>query len=368
MARVAIAFASVLAACDEKPPVAPAQADSPLANVRLSTPTAFEWVALGDGAALVFAPRDDAQGAVMRSDFTRDARLKSEKPVRVLPPELAQGELTDLAATAVGGALALAWVERERGKARAFGAFVNERHPPRRLDLGPTFFPRQAARGNVTLVQQGGEALTFARLAETSCVNPSERGCSAFSLFKLSPDGAKTVGLPLVVPAPCADHSALLAVVGERFHYALCTGSEVEPRTTWFSIQHEPEYARVDQVLAGCRPLGAFGWDGAAFLVGDCEPGRRYARIPGGDERIEEGELGSATCETGKLGVRLGERRLVFTEPRAGLHAFLGTETLPRGARAAWTGASVLVADAQASRLSLSRFACDGNVLRRAPL
>jgi hypothetical protein len=310
-------------------------------------------VALRDGAALVFAPRDDSGGAVVRWDFTRDARLTGQKPIRVLPPELAQGELTDLAATAVDRALSLAWVERERGKARAFGAFVSEQQPPRRLDLGPTFFPPRAARGNVTLVKQGDAALAFARLAETSCVNPNERGCSAFALFQLSRDGAKTVGLPLVVPAPCADHSALLEVVGERFHYALCTGSEAEPRTTWFSIQHHPEYARVDQVLAGCRPLGAFSWDGAAYLIGDCERGRRFARIPGGDERIDEGELVSATCDGGKLGVGLGERRLVFTQPRAGLHAFLGTETLPRGARA---------------RLALSRFACDGNVLRRAAL
>jgi hypothetical protein len=367
MARLlaGLACALGLAACDETtkaPESAPA-----LASVRLSTPTAFEWVALRDGAALVFAPRDDAAGAVVRWDFTRDARPKSEKPARVLPPELAQGEVTDLAATAVGEALALAWVERERGKARAFGAFVGA-HPPRRVELGATVFPARAARGNVTLVKQRDAALAFARLAETSCVNPNERGCSAFELFTLSPEGAKTVGLPLVVPSPCADHSALLAVAGERFHYALCAGSEAEPRTTWFSIQPDPEYARADQVLAGCRPLAAFSWDGAAYLVGDCERGRRFARVPGGDERIEEGELDSASCDAGKLGVRLGERRLVFSEPRAGLHAFFDTETLPRGARAVWTGAALLVADAPAARLSLSRFTCEGNVLRRAAL
>jgi hypothetical protein len=368
MARllVALACALGLAACDEKTK-APEEA-SALASVRLSTPTAFEWVALRDGAALLFAPRDDAAGAIVRRDFTRDARPKSEKPTRLLPPELAQGELTDLAATAVGDALALAWVERERGKARAFGAFVDANHPPRRVELGATFLPPRAARGNVTLVKQGDAALAFARLAETSCVNPHERGCSAFELFTLSPDGAKTVGLPLVVPAPCADHSALLAVVGERFHYALCAGSEAEPKTTWFSIQPDPEYARADQVLAGCRPLAAFSWDGAAYLAGDCERGRRFARVPGGDGRIEEGELDSASCDGGKLGVRLGERRLVFSEPRAGLHAFFGTETLPRGARAVWTGAALLVADAPAARLSLSRFTCEGNVLRRAAL
>jgi hypothetical protein len=286
----------------------------------------------------------------------------------VLPSELARGELTDLAATMVDGALALAWVERERGRARAVAAFVDGKQPPRRSELGATFFPPRAARGNVTLVQQGKGALAFARLGETACVSSNDRGCSAFSLFDLSSEGARRAGLPLVVPAPCADHSALLAVVGDRFHYALCAGSEAEPKTTWFSIQHDPEYARADDVLAGCRPLAAFVWDGAAYLAGECERGRRFARIPGGDERIEEGELGSATCEAGVLGVRLGGRKLVFREPRAGLHSLLSEEVVPRSARAVWTGTSVLVADAPASRLGVSRFVCEGNVLRRAVL
>lgn len=370
MARrgVRLVCALVLVACDEAKAPPPASESAALDGVRLSTPTAFDWVALSDGAALVFAPREDASGAVMRWDFAQNGHSKTRSPLRVLPPELAQGELTDLAATAVGDALALAWVERERGKARAFGAFVDAKGAPRRLELGATYFPPRVARGNLTLVKRGNSALAFARMAETACVNASDRGCSAFSLFDLSGGGARPVGLPLVVPSPCADHSALLAVVGERFHYALCAGSESEPKTTWFSIQPEPEYARADEVLAGCRPLSAFSWGDAAYLVSDCERGRRFARVPGGDARIEEGELGSATCEAGALGVRLGERRLVFAEPRAGVHAFLGAETLPRSARAVWDGAALLVADAPGSRLTLSRFICEGNVLRRALL
>jgi hypothetical protein len=279
-----------------------------------------------------------------------------------------QGEATDLAATMVGQRLALAWVERERGRARAFGAFLEPGVPERRFELGSTFFPPRAARGNVSLVQQGDKALLFARMGETSCVDPKDSACSGFSLFELSAAGARPFGLPLAVPAPCADHSVLLAVVGERFHYALCAGSETEPKTTWFSIQRDPEYARADELLAGCRPLGAFSWDGAAFLVGDCASGRRFARVAGGDERIEEGTLGAFACESGSLSVRLGERKLVFGEPRAGLHALSSEDIVPRSARAVWTGSSLLVADAPASRLAVSRFTCDGSVLRRAPL
>jgi hypothetical protein len=335
---------------------------------RLATPTAFEWVALSDGAALVFAPRDERDGAVVRLDFARDGTLRTAKAARVLPAALVQGEVTDLAATMVGQRLSLAWVERERGRAHAFAAFIEPGVPERRLELGLTFFPPRAARGNVSVVQQGDKALLFARMGDTACVNPSDSACSGFSLFELSATGARPVGLPLAVPAPCADHSALLAVVGERFHYALCAGSEAEPKTTWFSIQRDPEYARADELLASCRPLGAFSWDGAAYLVGDCAGGRRFARVPGGDERIEEGTLGAFACEASVLSVAFGERKLVLREPRTGLHALLSEDIVPRSARAVWTGSSLLVADAPASRLAVSRFTCEGAVLRRAPL
>jgi hypothetical protein len=273
------------------------------------------------------------------------------------------GEVADLAAAQVGERLAVAWIERSDGKARARAAWAAPKATV--FELGPAFHGPKTARGNIVVAARRASALVFSRGIEAPCIDPGKNSCYAFDFHELAADRATRTGVPLSVPVPCTDYSTALAVLPSRYHYGVCTDDGKGPVTTIFTITPEPAYARAEQVLAGCEPVGTFLWKDSAWLVAECQGNRRAARIGGGDEVVEYLDMRAPTlqCSSGILRIRASSFELALDEPRPRLEALLPTSIAPRGSRAVFTGNAVLVASNAGTSLRLARYTCSGDRL-----
>jgi hypothetical protein len=334
---------------------------------RLSTPTGFELTSSKTGATLVWSPATRTLGALRKVEL--DAAGAFAGPANTaLESGAVTGEITDLTAVWVKDRLALAWVEREGAKARVRAAWAATGAAP--FELGPAWSGPRTARGNVVMAARAERALVFARGDEAACVDADRHGCFAFDFHELASDHAEKNGLPLSVPVPCADNSAELAVVGGRFHYGVCTDTGERPVTTMFTIERDPDYARADPLLEGCTPAGTFVWQGAAWLIGNCENGRRAVRLGARDEAAEYLDLRSLrlVCRRGSASIHAASLDLALDEPRSALAPLLPSTLAPAGARAAWTGRALVVGTTLADRVRLDRYTCAGDELQSETL
>jgi hypothetical protein len=369
------AFAA--AGCKKVDPVAQIHASAsasaatpalPGGAIRLATPTAFELVASRAGATLVFA----APGAGGMRKVELEASGKPVGPATTtLDPSVLGGEPFDLGAAWVGERIVIGWLERAgtAAKVRAAWGRTEKQNAATKsgvFELGPAWLGPRTARGNLSVMARGDDALVFARGTEARCVDTAQTNCFGFSFHEIGPGRTDRSGLPLVVPVPCTDDSTALAVVGERFHYGVCTDGGKAPVTTLFTIERDPEYARADRLLEGCRPKGTLVWGGAAWLIGDCEGNRRAVRVAGRDEPLEYLDLRTTRfeCTHGEARIRAPGLDLLLDEPRARLEAILPSDMAPSGSRATWAGRALVVASATGDVLGVKRAACEGNVVR----
>ena len=332
---------------------------------RLSTPTAFELTASPTGATLVWAPADRTTAALLERELDASGALVGPVNAAVASASVT-GEVADLALSWVGPRLGVAWLERSGAVARVRAAWAGASSAP--FELGAAWTGPRSSRGNVVMAARGDKALVFARGGEAACIDSAQHGCFAFGFHELDASHAVVTGLPMSVPVPCTDNSAALSVVGERFHYGVCTETAGRPVTTLFSIQHDPEYARADPLLEGCTPAGTFVWHNAAWLVGDCTGGRRAARI--GDDPAEFLDLHGIRleCQSGRMRIRAPSLDLALDEPRSGLAPLLPPDVARTGARAVWAGRALVVATSFAEQLRLTRRTCNGDRLETATL
>ncbi|HWP05532.1 MAG TPA: hypothetical protein VNN72_07315 [Polyangiaceae bacterium] len=332
---------------------------------RLSTPTAFELTASPRGATLIWAPLERAAGAVQKRELDPAGAVQANSEVALASG--VDGDVADLTASWVGSRLGLAWLERKGAAARVRAAWAGASSAP--FELGAAWSGPRLSRGNLVMAARGDKALVFARGSSAACIDPGkQQNCFAFGFHELEATRAVPTGLPMSVPVPCNDNSTALAVVGERFHYGVCTESASRPVTTLFSIQRDPEYARADTLLEGCTPYGTFVWRSAAWLVAECEGGRRAARI--GDDPQEFLDLHGLRleCRSGQMRVRAPSLDLALEEPRSGLAPLLPPDVAPVGARAAWAGRALLVATSFSDTLRLTRRSCNGDRLETVTL
>jgi len=341
--------------------------------LRLVTPTAFELVASPGGATLIVAAL--GEGSVQTIEL--DAQGTPLGPATTaLALEGKAVDVSDLAAVWVQKRLALSWVERAGAAGRVRAAWAKDHDeqrvvPGRIVELGAAWLGPRTARGNIAVAARRDEALVFARGEATPCGDPAQQNCFGFSFHALRPEGgAERTGLPLVVPVPCTDDSTALAVVGRRFHYGVCTETGKTPVTTLFTIEHEPEYARADRLLEGCRPKGTLLFGGAVWLIGDCEGNRRAVRVAGRTEPLEFLDLRVTRfeCRAGEARVRAPGLELALDEPRDRLEGILPPDIAPAGSRASWSGRALVVAAATGDALALTRFACAGDRVQRDPI
>jgi hypothetical protein len=351
---------------DVTPPPAPVEA-SP--SRRLATPTAFDLAPAPGGAVLAWAAAGSDR--LQWTRFDADSHPLSGEGALV-PIGGAGAAVADLALAAIGSDVALAWSEASADQATLRAAWSSSDGAARSFDLGASFPGAGASRGGLALVGRERGALLLARGREAPCSDARERACSAFHFFEIAPDAARPTGLSLTVPNPCAAHSAQLvsaqpasargAASGEAgpFEYAICAGGAGASALTVFSIQPSPAYAAAEEALAGCTPLGAGRFGGEATFVGACGAQRRSVSVPadGGALVVRNLDERGLICNASGPLLRFGNGWLRPREPLGRLELLLDDDLAPAGARAVWTGAALLVAQASDGQLSLRRYGC----------
>jgi hypothetical protein len=116
-------------------------------------------------------------------------------------------------------------------------------------------------------------------------------------------------------------------------------------------------------------PLGTVSDGERPWLVGDCHGKRKAVPVPLMDEKLQQPEYIDAlqiSCTPERAVLRQGRFALTLREPRAGLQAIFPASLLPTGARAGWTGKSLIFAYLAGSRLETRALGCRGGTL--APL
>lgn len=344
----------------------PAAAARKVVTRELSSPSAFDLFAAPDGLRLSWATASPSAGWLKEVELGHDGAPRA--PAHSLPlPARVLGKVTDLSTTPLEGRLAVAWLEQKKGEARASASVVGTTGAPALIDLGAAAITAESARGNLALVAEPERqrALVLWRGLAAPCVTAQPEACVGFTFRRLRPDGAEPSDMPLSVPVPCASHSVQLLSSPGRFHYGICAREGNEPVTTMFSIQYEPPYARAEPLLKGCLPLGSLLVSGSPWLIADCHGRRRAVPVPRADERVEPEPIDALriSCTPERAELRQGRFALALREPRAGLEALLPSSWLPAGARAGWTGKSVVVAYESAGQLETRVFGCERGTL-----
>ncbi|HET9933850.1 MAG TPA: hypothetical protein VFQ35_24265, partial [Polyangiaceae bacterium] len=265
---------------------------------------------------------------------------------------------------------ALAYVEKEGSDVRLVAAEGDEHDVLKTVGLGSSGAPARGQRGALSLSfdpREANQVNLLGRVGESECVDSGRRECSGFSWWRLVGGRAESQGFSLSVPAPCTEHAVSLLGAPGKLAYSVCSDQAgAERRTTLFTVQTDPQYARADPVLPGCQPLGLFGEGSSVWLIGECEGKRRAARAGADNGPVEVRDVASprVECVGGKARLRAGPIEVELNAPRARLELVLPTVLAPRGSRAVWSGEALLVAAAPLRKLSLARYACEGNQLK----
>lgn len=348
-------------------PQARASASASTATKRAAPgPGSFDLASADTGAVLVAA---DLDHGLSLTTFDADGTSAQRQPLSTTAADAVVGEV---AAAASGSELGVVWTESSGSGARARGlvrpVLGQGRNPP--VEIGAMQLPLSTPRGNLAISRSEADFLVLARGVQTTCVDSTRRDCVGFDFFRVNDRAATRTGLPLAVPLPCSQNSVSFAVSSKRWFYGVCSQGTGKPLTTLFSIQDEPAYARADNVLEGCLPLGALADGGDLVVVGDCGGARRAVRVRSGNAEVQDVgvEHLDVVCESGQPLIRqlgAGGLHLLLDARRDRLEAFLPDALRQPNARAVWTGRALIVARPAGSTIALERYRCDSTMLRK---
>jgi hypothetical protein len=281
----------------------------------------------------------------------------------------AGGEVLELAATGIGKQLGAAWIESDASESRTRALLLapSEAAPPEPTRIATGAPVTAASRSHLALsgTAEGRLRVLYAD-APTKCVDPASGPCIGYGFREIGAGARALAGQWLAVPQPCAHGAPSLTARGDRLYYAVCASNDGQPRSVAYSINVQTEYARADEVLGGCDPLGMLALDDGALLVADCNGVRRAVELtlaarPPVERTLSEREV---TCDGALPNVRAAELALPLTAPRERLESVLPDELAPPGARAVWTGHALLIAHPAPSGIELVRLACRNGSLR----
>jgi hypothetical protein len=369
------ALLALAIACDRDPspsPVVQSARDAAAIAPALVKPVtalgAFDLSQHGDGALLVWADETAARRGVYA--LRLDARGKPRAaPVRAGATD---SGVRAIEVVAAGGPelTAIGWVGWNGRKAETFAvsgdAAAGSFGAP--IALGEPSISSVARRGRVALAaRRSGGPLAFFRGAEQACADHAALDpCTSFGFRALEATGPLSRGFPLSVPGACDTGISGLAVVGERWHYGVCVVRGGRRVTTVFSVEPATQYARVDEVLRGCIPLGMARVGEQVIAGGDCDGRWQGARLPGGDHAAEAltGDV-TLSCANGAPVLRSGDGKfsLRLSAPIERLEALLPPRRFGPAARAVWTGHRLLVAAWDGTQVSLRAEGCEGDRL-----
>jgi hypothetical protein len=278
--------------------------------------------------------------------------------------------VTELAAAATGDRLGVVFGESsaQQTRIRALLVSLHEGAPPEPELLATVPVDGSAGRGRVAIAAMGDGRLRLMYPAgATECADSEHAGCVGYAFHELG--GASARREPwLSVPQPCPEGAASLAGLDGRFFYAVCSWRDEAPATTAYTINVETYYARADEVLRGCAPLGMLAIDEGTVLLGaDCGVLRRAARLTLEQKPAAEFPLADLafSCAGARAVIRASGFELPLgSDARGGLEALLPDSLAPPGARAVWTGRALIVAQRMSGGLELARHTCEEGALR----
>jgi hypothetical protein len=355
----------------ESAPIEPAiAAPPPIAAGALSAAAAFDLIATQRGPLLSWAEPRAAGGAVVVQAL--DARGVARGAARRIATS---AQVIEVELAAQGERVGVALLESDAQRTRTWGLIL----PLADASTVPASVPAPIAiaesapmpargRGHIALAALGDGSLRVMYPAGAAdCAGADQTVCIGFGFRELSAAASDARAPWLSVPSPCPEGAASVASLPGRWFYAVCSWSDASPRTMAYSINTETYYARADDVLRACTPLGMTALDdGTVLLSADCAGMRRAAKLSLDIRPPVEVPLGDAalTCEAGGPVIRSGELVLPLKSARDRLELILPPSLAPTGARALWTGSALLVAHFSGRQLETVRYTCADGALR----
>ncbi|MBC7171745.1 MAG: hypothetical protein H5U40_04930 [Polyangiaceae bacterium] len=277
----------------------------------------------------------------------------------------------ELSAAVAGGKIAVLWVDRD-GLEMPVRAAIGDTET---LMFGAPSSVAEGLvegmhyRGHVAVAgADDGSFVGIYRGADRPCEERAPSQCAGFGVQTLRATGSGESRVPLAVPSPCRRSIAGITARGDRLYYGLCAESDGRSATTVYTIARSPEYARSDRTLEGCAPIGATVVGDTTWFVGQCGERRRVARFEPESDTPTNLEVsgGAIRCEGGNPVIPLGDELAVpLTSPMDRLDPMLPPVLADLGARAVWTGESMLLAVSLGREVAIHRYQCeDGEFLR----
>jgi hypothetical protein len=330
---------------------------------------AFELTLAARGALLVWSP-PAARGAGIVARAL-DASGTPTGDDRNLAKTQPGHEVVELAAAFATTGVGVAWIESSANAAavRALRLDSDARGTTEPMQLASTNGASPLGRGRLALAGDDGRLRVLYPTGPSECIESNLGPCTGFGFRELGATPPPRQEPWLSVPQPCTTGAVALGGLPGHWFYALCSWTGEAPATTAYAIQMEPMYARADQVLKGCTPIGMTRVDAQTLLlVGDCGPVRRAARLglsptPPAELVLEEPRV---QCTPEGAAVLGNGWALPLDGPRDRLETVLPAALAPEGSRVVFTGQALLVAEPTATGIALHIHTCaDGSVRTR---
>ncbi|NOY92189.1 MAG: hypothetical protein GXP55_13415 [Deltaproteobacteria bacterium] len=396
---ISLLCAGAALACDDEPPplvlppVVPIVRPELLSPRPIATSSAFDLVALDDGAALVYSPPSRAGGGVRLAAMDAFGSHRGQDPevFSSVRPEGLSGpfvpvDAAEVEAASGGGRLAIAWVARNNGvfsvvaalgeaTGRTFG-------PPTTLGLTP--LRTVGGRGQVAVaVSESGIAEVHWRAGDGSCeplaqiaesaalqiLGGSPELCIVVHGERLFPDEPAQDSSSWTLPRSCDHPIGGAAFLQDRWYYGICARAETgdSAATLVLGLNSALNTVHAGPILAGCELMDLVAVPDAVVAVGRCGSGRRLVRVREGGRALDR--IGEVTPSVDCSGAHPVLKAGTFSYPLAGsvahLEALLPDSLAPRGARALWTGEALLIATPIGREVSLHRYQCEHGELVR---
>jgi hypothetical protein len=372
-----LSFSLSVAACGGReepaplPPVTAAERATfgPISGPRhVETSASFDLVATAEGAVLVFAaPQGEGGGLRALPLDARGASRGAELPVVARDASGPPLPIAEVVAASSGGKLGIAWIAHETPTQTTIlathgGADAQAFAPA--TSFGPSVVLPRGGRGRLALAAGEDGVLTLSHRRDEGPCEAQSGTCARYRHRRLGrPEAASrgTDGNEVKVPCePLLPGSVWSAGV---WFQGVCSALD-GARGHVFAIREQPSYAAVYDGPAGCTPVGVVALPDGAAAVARCAAGLQIARL-GSDGRATQTATRatlSAPCEGGRAQLRAtGDGvtiALPLQGPQSGVEALLPATLARPGARAAWTGEALLVAEPVGRDVFLRRYAC----------
>jgi hypothetical protein len=344
----------------------PLAAPLPIAVGQLAAAAAFDLIATQDGPLLAWAEPPAKGGAIVVRGL--DAFGVARGPERRIA---AGAGVIEVELAAQRDRVAVAFLESDAAHARTRAVILplaGASPPPAPLLIAESASSPARGRGHIALASVGDGGLRLMYPAgPADCAGADQSACVGFGFRELTAAGGEPRAPWLSVPSPCPEGAASVASLAGRWFYAVCSWSASAPQTMAYSINTETYYARADEVLRGCTPLGMVALDDSTVVLGaDCDAMRRAVRLTLDMRAPVEVPLGDAAlvCEGDAPSIRGGGFTLALDAARDHLELLLPPSLAPTGARALWTGRALLVAHLSGQQLEMLRYTCVDGALR----